>query len=99
MKMPVRTRPGIFARRSADWSERRREQSNSRGGARVSRLRVADNYLREAALPDDPPSKTLSDPERDGIRCRTVNRCEGIAWNGGCIRKSANDMKFWLRSG
>jgi hypothetical protein len=32
----------------------------------------ADNYLREAALANDPPSKTVYDPERDGIRCRSL---------------------------
>ena len=32
----------------------------------------ADNYLREAALAHDPPSKTFYDPERDGIRCRSL---------------------------
>jgi hypothetical protein len=31
-----------------------------------------DNYLREAALAHDPPSKTFYDPERDGIRCRSL---------------------------
>ncbi len=32
----------------------------------------ADNYLRKAALANDPPSKTLYNPERNGIRCRSL---------------------------
>src|SRR5580698_5153029 len=32
----------------------------------------ADNYLREAALANDPPSKTVYDPKRDGARCGSL---------------------------
>ncbi len=35
-------------------------------------LSYCDNYLREAALAGDPPSKTVYDPERDGTRCRSL---------------------------
>jgi hypothetical protein len=46
----------------------------------------ADNYLRESAWANDPPSKTLYDPERDDIRyCRF-----GVHehWNNGRIRST-----------
>jgi hypothetical protein len=45
----------------------------------------ADNYLREAALANDPPSKTFYDPERDGVRCRSLGVHE--RWNNGTDKK------------
>jgi len=45
----------------------------------------ADNYLRESALAHDPPSKTVYDPERDGIRCRSLGVHEH--WNNGTDKK------------
>lgn len=50
----------------------------------------ADNYLREAALANDPPSKTLYDPERDGIRCRSLGVFEH--WNNGTEKKYSGNL-------
>lgn len=50
----------------------------------------ADNYLREAALANDPPSKTFYDPERDGIRCRSLGVFEH--WNNGTEKKYSRNL-------
>ena len=50
----------------------------------------ADNYLREAALADNPPSKTVYDPERDGIRCRSLGVHEH--WNNGTDKKYSRNL-------
>jgi hypothetical protein len=50
----------------------------------------ADNYLREAALAHDPPSKTVYDPERDGIRCRSLGVHEH--WNDGTDKKYSRNL-------
>jgi hypothetical protein len=50
----------------------------------------ADNYLREAALANDPPSKTLYDPERDGTRCRSLGVFEH--WNNGIDKKYSRNL-------
>jgi hypothetical protein len=50
----------------------------------------ADNYLTEAALANDPPSKTIYDPERDGIRCRSLGVHE--RWNNGIDKKYSRDL-------
>ena len=50
----------------------------------------ADNYLREAARAHDPPSKTLYDPERDGIRCRSLGVHEH--WNNGTEKKYSRNL-------
>jgi hypothetical protein len=50
----------------------------------------ADNYLREAALANDPPSKTVYDPERDGIRCRSLGVFEH--WNNGTEKKYSGNL-------
>jgi len=50
----------------------------------------ADNYLREAALANDPPSKTLYDPERDGIRCRSLGVFEH--WTNGTEKKYSRNL-------
>ena len=50
----------------------------------------ADNYLREAALAHDPPSKTVYDPERDGIRCRSLGVHEH--WNNGTDKKYSRNL-------
>jgi hypothetical protein len=53
----------------------------------------ADSYLREAALANDPPSKTFYDPERDGIKCRSLGVYEH--WNNGTDKKySGNSGKM-----
>jgi hypothetical protein len=50
----------------------------------------ADNYLREAALANDPPSKTFYDPERDGIRCRSLGVFEH--WNNSEEKKYSRNL-------
>jgi hypothetical protein len=50
----------------------------------------ADNYLREAALANDPPSKTFYDPERDGIRCRSLGVFEH--WNNAAEKKYSRNL-------
>jgi hypothetical protein len=50
----------------------------------------ADNYLREAALANDPPSKIFYDPERDGIRCRSLGVFEH--WNNGTDKKYSGNL-------
>jgi hypothetical protein len=50
----------------------------------------ADNYLRESALANDPPSKTFYDPERDGTRCRSLGVHEH--WNNGTDKKYSRNL-------
>jgi hypothetical protein len=50
----------------------------------------ADNYLRESALAHDPPSKTFYDPERDGVRCRSLGVHEH--WNNGADKKYSGNL-------
>jgi hypothetical protein len=50
----------------------------------------ADNYLRESALANDPPSKTVYDPERDGIRCRSLGVNEH--WNNATDKKYSRNL-------
>jgi hypothetical protein len=50
----------------------------------------ADNYLREAALAHDPPSKTFYDPERDGIRCGSLGVFEH--WNNAADKKYSRNL-------
>ena len=50
----------------------------------------ADNYLREATLANDPPSKTFYDPERDGIRCRSLGVFEH--WNNRVEKKYSRNL-------
>jgi hypothetical protein len=50
----------------------------------------ADNYLREAALANDPPSKTFYDPERDGIRSRSLGVFEH--WNNAAEKKYSRNL-------
>jgi uncharacterized protein (DUF362 family) len=50
----------------------------------------ADNYLREAALANDPPSKTFYDPERSGIRCRSLGVFEH--WNNATEKKYSGNL-------
>jgi hypothetical protein len=50
----------------------------------------ADNYLREAALANDPPSRTFYDPERDGVRCRSLGVHEH--WNNGIDKKYSRNL-------
>lgn len=50
----------------------------------------ADNYLREAALANDPPSKTLYDPERRGVRCPSLGVFEH--WNNATDKKYSRNL-------
>ncbi len=50
----------------------------------------ADNYLREAALANDPPSKTFYDPGRNGTRCRSLGVFEH--WNNGTEKKYSGNL-------
>jgi hypothetical protein len=50
----------------------------------------ADNYLRESALANDPPSKTFYDPERDGVRCRSLGVHEH--WTNGTEKKYSRNL-------
>jgi hypothetical protein len=50
----------------------------------------ADNYLREAALANDPPSKTFYDPDRDVIRCRSLGVFEH--WTNGTEKKYSRNL-------
>ena len=50
----------------------------------------ADNYLRESALANDPPSKTFDDPERNGIPCRSLGVREH--WNHGTDKKYSRNL-------
>jgi hypothetical protein len=57
---------------------------------RVEDIKNADNYLRESALANDPPSKTFYDPERDGIRCRSLGVHDH--WNNGTDKKYSRNL-------
>ncbi len=50
----------------------------------------ADNYLRESALAHDPPSGTFYDPERDGIRCRSLGVHEH--WSNATEQKYSRNL-------
>src|SRR6202050_4722596 len=50
----------------------------------------ADNYLRESALANDPPSKTFYDPEGDGVRCRSLGVHEH--WNNATDKKYSRNL-------
>jgi hypothetical protein len=41
-------------------------------------------------LANDPPSKTVYDPERDGIRCRSLGVHEH--WNNGTDKKYSRNL-------
>jgi hypothetical protein len=51
----------------------------------------ADNYLRESALANKPPSKTFYDPERDGVRCPSLGVYEH--WNDGTDKKYSRNLE------
>jgi hypothetical protein len=53
-------------------------------------IKNADNYLREAALANDPPSKTFYDPDGDGIRCRSLGVFEH--WNNATDKKYSRNL-------
>lgn len=53
-------------------------------------IAFADSYLVEAALANDPPSKTFYDPERDGIRCNSLGVMEH--WNNAKEKKYSRNF-------
>jgi hypothetical protein len=50
----------------------------------------ADNYLREAALANDPPSKTIYDPARTGVRCPSLGVYEH--WNNAKEKQYSRNL-------
>jgi hypothetical protein len=57
---------------------------------RLADLSYCDNYMREAALADDPPSKTFYDPERDGTKCISLGIHEH--WNNSADKKYSRSL-------
>jgi uncharacterized protein (DUF362 family) len=53
-------------------------------------LSYCDNYMREAALADNPPSKTFYDPEHDGTRCISLGVHEH--WNSATEKKYSRNL-------
>jgi hypothetical protein len=53
-------------------------------------MKFSDNYLIEAALANDPPSKTFYDPERDGTRCKSLGVMEH--WNNAAEKKYSRNL-------
>ena len=50
-----------------------------------------DMYMHEAALADNPPSGTFYDPERDGIRCKSLGTHEH--WNNATGKKYSRNLR------
>jgi hypothetical protein len=53
-------------------------------------LSYCDNYMREAALADNPPSKTVYDPEGDGTRLTSLGVHEH--WNNSADKKYSRNL-------
>lgn len=53
-------------------------------------ISYADSYLVEAAMADNPPSKTFYDPERDNIRCKSLGVMEH--WNNSHEKKYSRNL-------
>lgn len=53
-------------------------------------IAFADAYLVEAALANDPPSKTFYDPERDNTRCKSLGVMEH--WNNSKEKKYSRNL-------
>ncbi len=53
-------------------------------------MKYADSYLIEAALANDPPSETFYDPERDGVRCKSLGVMEH--WNNADEKKYSRNL-------
>ncbi len=51
-----------------------------------------DNYLHEAAQADNPPSKTVYDPEKDGIRLKSLGVHEH--WNNSTDKQYSRNLGF-----
>lgn len=53
-------------------------------------IAYTEKYLVEAALADNPPSKTLYDPERDGTRLKSLGVMEH--WNNATDKKYSRNL-------
>jgi hypothetical protein len=53
-------------------------------------LSYCDNYMRESALADNPPSKTAYDPEGDGTRLTSLGVHEH--WNNAVDKKYSRNL-------
>ena len=53
-------------------------------------ISYADAYLVEAALADNPPSKTFYDPEQEGVRCKSLGIMEH--WNNSVEKKYSRNL-------
>jgi hypothetical protein len=53
-------------------------------------MNYCDMYLHEAAKADNPDSKTVYDPERDGIRCKSLGTHEH--WNNPTDKKYSRNL-------
>ena len=53
-------------------------------------MKYSDNYLIEAALANDPPSKTFYDPERDQVGCKSLGVMEH--WNNAVEKKYSRNL-------
>jgi hypothetical protein len=53
-------------------------------------LSYCDDYMREAALADNPPSKTVYDPEGDGTRLTSLGVHEH--WNNAVDKKYSRNL-------
>jgi Domain of unknown function (DUF362) len=56
----------------------------------LSDLAYTEKYLVEAALADNPPSKTVYDPERDGTRLKSLGVLEH--WNNATDKKYSRNL-------
>ncbi|MGA3026686.1 MAG: DUF362 domain-containing protein [Bryobacteraceae bacterium] len=57
---------------------------------RLADLSYADNYMREAALADNPPSGTFYDPQRGGVRCTSLGVHEH--WNNAIEKQYSRNL-------
>ena len=53
-------------------------------------IKFSDQYLIEAALANNPPSKTVYDPEKDGTRCTSLGVMEH--WNNAKEKKYSKNL-------
>jgi hypothetical protein len=53
-------------------------------------IAYSEKYLAEAALADNPPSKTIYDPERDGSRLKSLEVMEH--WNNATDKKYSRNL-------
>jgi hypothetical protein len=53
-------------------------------------MKFSDSYLKEAALANDPPSKTFYDPEKDKIKCKSLGVMEH--WNNSTDKKYSRNL-------